>query len=295
MSSPQEDIKVIDVMNYLWREKDLNDLATAEEPIISDMVAGAIKSGKPPQTFIYDEDFIRSMDEIGYDKLFITGLRMFSHRNKKMIHDVSIDEVYEQVRKFPDRLIGVICYNPFRIEESLRDIEKGVKEYGFKYVYFHSLGFNLPVNDKKLYPCYAKCNELGIPVSMQVGHSAELMPSEGGRPIYLDDVALDFPNLTIVASHTGWPWVEELVAMSMKHSNIYCDISAWPPRNFATWQGPLLRFMDTRRGREKVIFGTNCRGLEGLKEYKEEFLQLQLKDETKRKIGYENAVKLFNL
>jgi predicted TIM-barrel fold metal-dependent hydrolase len=53
--------------------------------------------------------------------------------------------------------------------------------------------------------------------------------------------------------------------------------------------------MDTRRGREKVIFGTNCRGLEGLKEYREEFLQLPLKYETKQKIGYENAVKLFNL
>jgi predicted TIM-barrel fold metal-dependent hydrolase len=295
MSSAQEDIKVIDVMNYLWREEELRELATAEEPILSDMVANAIKQGTPPQTFVYNEEFIHSMDEIGCDKIFITGLKMYSHRNKRMLHDVNIDTVYEQTKNFPDRLIGVICYNPFKIEESVKDIERGVKDYGFKSVYFHSLGYGLPVNDRKLYPCYAKCNELGIPVSMQVGHSAEMMPSEPGRPVYLDEVALDFPNLTIVASHTGWPWVDELVAMVMKHPNVYCDISAWPPRGFPNWHPSLLRFMDTRNGREKTIFGTNCRGLQGLKQFKEEFLQLPLKEETKMKVGRENAIKIFNL
>jgi predicted TIM-barrel fold metal-dependent hydrolase len=119
--------------------------------------------------------------------------------------------------------------------------------------HLHSYGFGIPVNHRRLYPFYAKCAELGVPVVMQVGHSAERMPSEMGRPIHIDDIALDFPELTIVGAHTGWPWVEELVALAWKHRNVYIGTSAHHPKY---WDPSLVQFANSR-GKGKVLFGSD--------------------------------------
>lgn len=288
-----EDIKAIDVMNYPFTTESKKPYYEAEEvKILQRTLFAGAKQGAIPIQGCSTEEFIAEMDEVGYDKVFISAFKMFSHRNKKLIVDYSVDEVYEMIKDYPDRLIGRVGYNPFRIEESLREIERGVKEFGFKGVYFHSLSFNLALNDRKLYPCYAKCSELGVPVSMQTGHSAEIMPSEPGRPIYLDEVALDFPELTIVASHTGWPWVDEFVSMVWKHERVYCDVSAWMPKLLPTMHAPLMWFMNSRIGGEKTLFGTN--GM-GLKVFKQQFLELPIQDEIKRKVMRENAIKVYNL
>jgi predicted TIM-barrel fold metal-dependent hydrolase len=238
------------------------------------------------------QEFVAQMDEIGYDKIFIPAIRMWSHWDKKMIWDYTIDEVHDHIKDFPDRLIPAVGYNPYRIEESLQEIERGVKEYGAKYCYFHSLTFGVPLNDKRLYPCYAKCSELGIPVGMQTGHAAELFPSWPGNPMNLDEVALDFPGLTLIGSHTGWPWVNELVCMAWKHPNVYCDCSAWMPKLLPKLHPQLMIFMQFWAGQEKVIFGTNNMGL---KAFKEQFLALPLSDEAKRMIMRDNAIKVFGL
>jgi predicted TIM-barrel fold metal-dependent hydrolase len=232
------------------------------------------------------------MDAEGYDKIFIPAIRMWSNWDKKLIWNYTIDEVYEHIKDYPDRLIPVVGYNPYRIEESLEEMERGVKEYGAKYCYFHSLTFGVPLNDRRLYPCYAKCSELGIPVGMQTGHAAELFPSWPGRPIYLDEVALDFPGLTIIGSHTGWPWGNELVAMAWKHPNVYCDCSAWMPKLLSKMHPDLFTFMSFWAGQEKVLFGTNNMGLTA---FKKQFLDLPLSDEAKRMIMRENAIKVFGL
>ena len=109
------------------------------------------------------------------------------------------------------------------------------------------------MNHRKYYPFYAKCAELDVPVVMQVGHSAERMPSELGRPIHVDDIALDFPELTIVGAHTGWPWVEELIALAWKHRNVYIGTSAHHPRYL---DKSLIAFANSR-GRGKVMWGTD--------------------------------------
>jgi hypothetical protein len=194
------------------------------------------------------------------------------------------------VKQYPDRLVGIAGYNPLRIKESLREIEKGVKEYGFKGVYAHVHGFGIALNDKKMYPCYAKCGELDVPIILQTGHALELQPSEVGRPIYLDEVALDFRDLKIVGSHTGWPWCEELIALAWKHENVYLDISAHLPKYL---DKSVIQFMDTR-GRDKVMFGTNGFPF-ALSIFRNQFLDLKVKEETKRKVLRENAIRVFNL
>jgi predicted TIM-barrel fold metal-dependent hydrolase len=88
--------------------------------------------------------------------------------------------------------------------------------------------WELPPTDRLYYPLYAACVDLGIPFCTQVGHTGPLRPSETGRPIpYIDQVALDFPELTIVCGHIGYPWTTEMIAVADKHANVCIDTSAY--------------------------------------------------------------------
>ena len=129
---------------------------------------------------------------------------------------------------------------------SLAEIELAVKKYNFKGVYIHIYGFDIPLHDRKMYPLYAKCAELDVPVSMQVGHVLESMPSEHGRPMYLDQIASDFPALRILGAHTGWPWVEELISVCYKRDNVWFGVDARPGRGRAADAPARVR---RRRGR----------------------------------------------
>jgi hypothetical protein len=279
-----EEIMAIDILNYpftpggmkkFWSSPEMKEMA-------SRVLGGNTPQGTSP------EEFVAQMDEAGFEKVFIAAVKMGSYRGRWLANDFTNEEVYEMIKSFPNRLVGLASYDPLNIMESLRHIENSVKSYGFKGVYAHTLGWDIPADDRRMYPCYVKCIDLGIPFSMQIGHSLELMPSEVGRPIYIDKVALDFPELTFIASHTGWPWCEELIAMASKHPNVYIDISAHLPRYLEL---PLVQFMDTR-GQNKVLFGTNAFGL---KRCKQQFLELKIKDDTKRKVLRENAEKVFRL
>src|ERR1051325_8503545 len=176
------------------------------------------------------ENMIQKMDEAHVDKVFITQTKMWSYRNHWMYMDTKLEEVTQYTEKYPDRFVGLAGYNPFRIDESLREIELAVKKHNFKGVYVHIYGFDIPLSDRKMYPLFAKCVELDIPISMQVGHVLEGMPSEHGRPMYLDQIASDFPNLKMVGAHTGWPWVEELISACYKWENIWFGLDAWSPK-----------------------------------------------------------------
>ncbi len=235
-------------------------------------------------------ELVADMDRLGYRCIVICATKMWSYRyHHKLILDYRVDDVGQLVAESGGRIIGAASYNPFRIEESLAEVERGVKQYGFKYVWFHPLSFGLAPNDRRFYPLYAKCNELGIAVGMQVGHSAEVLPSDVGRPMLVDDVAIDFPNLRINLSHTGWPWVDEWCSMLWRHPNVYGDISAYFPKSLDERQ---VRFMDSSRGRGKVLFGTN--GL-GLAPCLEQFKALPLRDDTKRRVLHDNAVEFLQL
>ena len=94
---------------------------------------------------------------------------------------------------------------------------------------------------------------MGVPFCTQIGHTGPLMPSEVGRPIYLDRVALDFPELVIVGGHIGYPWTDEAIAVATKHQNVYIDTSAYTVRRYPAALIDYLR----AHGRSKVLFGTN--------------------------------------
>lgn len=234
------------------------------------------------------EEFVKHMDEEGIDKTLICTNKMYSYRKRIPIGGMYYQEedVYEWVKPAPGRLYGLAGYDPLKIMESVAKVEKAVKEYGFKGVYVHSYGYGLSPDDRKYYPLYETCRSLDVPVSMQVGHSLEVMPSEFGRPIVLDGIAIDFPGLILIGSHTGWPWCDELIAMAYKHEHVYMDCSAHAPRY---WEPSFLKNLDGRL-RTKTVWGSN-----GAQTFLDQWDELPIRDEAKRFVLRENAMRIYKL
>ena len=137
---------------------------------------------------------------------------------------------------------------------AVRELERAVKELGLRALHFVPWIWNLPPNDKLYYPLYVKCIELGIPFCSPVGHTGPLCPSEPGRPIpYIDEIALAFPELTIVGGHIGYPWTDGMIGLADQEPNLYLDTSPLRPKPSPP---ALVQFMNGR-GQDKVLFGTN--------------------------------------
>jgi predicted TIM-barrel fold metal-dependent hydrolase len=151
--------------------------------------------------------------------------------------------------------------------------------------------WDLPPNDRHYYPLYVACVELGIPFCLQVGHTGPLRPAEPGRPIpYVDEVALAFPELTIIGGHIGYPWTEEMIALAWKYPNVYIDTSAYLPRYYP----PTLRMFMNSYGQDKVLFGTNYPMLSPSR-CRPQVDELGLKAEVREKFLRLNAIKAFGL
>jgi uncharacterized protein len=204
---------------------------------------------------------------------------------------ISNDEVASFVRQAPDRLAGVGSVDISKPRDAVRELRRCVRELGFKAVRVLPWLWELPPTHARFYPIYAECCELGIPFCTQVGHTGPLMPSECGRPIpYIDQVAIDFPELVIVGGHIGYPWTDEMIAVATKHPNVYIDTSAYTVRRYPT---ALVEYLRTH-GRDKVLFGTNwpmiapAKALEGL-------AGLALGAEVEARFLGANAARVFRL
>jgi uncharacterized protein len=167
---------------------------------------------------------------------------------------VSNDEVAGWVAEHADRLAGVAAVDLRRPMDAVRELRRAVTDLGFKALRVLPWLWEAPPTDRRYYPLYAACVELGVPFCTQVGHTGPLRPSETGRPIpYIDQVAIDFPELVIVGGHIGYPWTEEMIAVARKHENVWIDTSAYTS---ARIPAELIAYMKTSRA-HKVLFGTN--------------------------------------
>jgi predicted TIM-barrel fold metal-dependent hydrolase len=168
---------------------------------------------------------------------------------------ISNEEVARWVAEHPQRFGGVATVDLARPMEGVRELRRCVNELGFKALRVLPWLWEAPPTDRRFYPLYAACVELGVPFCTQVGHTGPLRPSEPGRPIpYIDEIAIDFPELVIVCGHVGYPWTEEMVAVCRKHERVYIDTSAYTSRRLP---GELIAYMRSGSGRSKVLFGSN--------------------------------------
>lgn len=227
---------------------------------------------------------VAMMDQAKIDKSLISA--WVAPRNVM----ISNDEVAGFVAQAPNRLIGVGSADISKPMAAVREVRRCIQDLGFKAIRVLPWLWEVPPTDRRFYPVYAACCELGVPFCTQIGHAGPLMPSEVGRPIYLDQVAIDFPELVIVGGHIGYPWTDEAIAVATKHENVYIDTSAYTVKRYPS---ALVEFMRAH-GRSKVLFGTNypmilpAKALEG-------FDALSLDDEARELFLSGNARRVFKV
>lgn len=261
-----------------WQREFLTDKIGAEEQRVSGVT---------------EDDFLAKMDRAGIAHAFLIATKAGSAQHR-INRRVPYEAVAEVVRRHPTRFSGLAGVDPTEGMAGLRQLEHAVKELGFIGAHLYPHWFEMAPDHARYYPIYAKCCELGIPIQMQVGnclrYSAERPLKSVGRPITLDTIACDFPDLKLVGIHIGWPWTEEMIAVAYKHPNVYIGTDAYAPKH---WDEKLVRFMDSF-GQDKVIFGTDFPVID-LVRARTEFEALGLRDAPKRKVLRDNAARLYGL
>lgn len=227
---------------------------------------------------------IDAMDSGGVDIALISA---WVAPNNVMI---SNDEVAGFVQQYPERLIGVGSVDLSKPIQAIHEIRRCIDELGFRAIRVLPWLWGLPPTDRLFYPVYVACCELDVPFCTQIGHTGPLMSSEVGRPIYLDQVALDFPELVIVGGHIGYPWTDEAVAVATKHENVYIDTSAYTVRRYPD---ALVKYLKAH-GRNKVLFGTNYPMINAVQALAD-IDALELEDLTREQFLAGNAQRIFGL
>jgi predicted TIM-barrel fold metal-dependent hydrolase len=233
----------------------------------------------PEEKVIMEPDrFIELMDQAGVDKvLFVAGDIETTYGS---VYPNS--ELAELIDHRPDRFLGLAGADPHKGVWAAREFEKAVRDYGFVGLNLAPWEHKILSNDKKYYPLYEKCVELDVPVILHtsINFSRELK-LDAGNPMHLDEVAIDFPDLKIVASHAGWPWVLQMVAVAWRHPTVYMDLAGIRARHLdkrgSGWE-PLLNYGNNVL-RDRVLFASDWPMLEW-RSAVEELRALPLKPEV---------------
>ena len=202
------------------------------------------------------DDYIGMKDRAGIERSLLIAVRAGDQRVRGSF-EIPYEQVAAVCKKHPGRFSGLAGIDPYRGMDGVRELEYAVKELGFVGAHLYPHWIELAPDHAKYYPYYAKCCELDIPIMMQVGHnlvySRERRLPSVGRPITLDQVAIDFPDLKLIGIHIGIPWTDEMISMAWKHETVYIGSDAYAPKY---WPDSFVHYLKTY-GQDKVLFGTD--------------------------------------
>lgn len=200
-----------------------------------------------------------------------------------------LDWVRQAVGKYPDRFVGSHVIDPRQGMTALRLAENLVRHDGYRLIRVLGLETQIPYNDAKCYPLYAKCIELGVPIGLNVGIPGPLVPGRHQHPLAIDDVCAFFPELKVIMQHGGEPWVDLCVKLMVKWPNLYYMTSAFAPKHIPA---QIIQYANTR-GADKVMFGSDYPLLTHAR-CAAELVNLPFRDETRfGKFISGNAQRLF--
>ncbi len=175
---------------------------------------------------------------------------------------VTNDYVADLVKKHPDCFIGFASVDPWKGVSATRELTRAVRELGLRGLKCHPIVQAFYPNDRRFYPLWEICQGLGVPLLIHTGTTGVGAGVPGGnglklkyaQPIpYIDDIAADFPQLTIIGAHPSWPWQEEMLAIAVHKTNVYIDLSGWSPKYFSP---SLIRYANTLL-QDRVLFGSD--------------------------------------
>ena len=231
-------------------------------------------------------EFISQLDEARIDRVVL-----LNPARKGVPVRPTNEAVAKLLGQYPERFIGFAGFDPNEGEQAVHEIEYATKELGFSGLKTVASFVELDINDKKFYPCYAKAEELGVPILIHTG-SAILkgVRAKHVHPSMIDDVAFDFPDLKIICAHLGgWQYMD-LIGLLVHHSNVFADLSFWPLnplyRNTVPWD--LLGNTVS----DKILMGSDYPAGQTPKEATEAVNGLPVSQNFRDKIMGENASKL---
>ncbi len=239
------------------------------------------------------DDYLARMDRAGIERSLLIAVRAGDLKVRGSF-EVPYAYVHEVCAQHPDRFSGLAGVDPTRGMQGLRDLESAVRDYGFVGAHWYPHWFEMPPDAAQIYPYYAKCCELDIPIMMQVGQNLvydrhRRLPSVG-HPMCLDRVAIDFPELKLIGIHVGIPWTDEMIAMCWKHENVYTAGDAYAPKY---WPKQYVHYANSY-GRHKVLFGTDWPVIDPERAVRE-VEALGMKPESHRALMRDNALRVFRL
>ncbi len=284
----KHDVLAIDAVVNLWTPE-----ANALRPKRDAFYQGKMKVDGQTAAGVSLDEMLRRMDAAGIERGFLVATRAGRLGHPACYH-LPYELVAKAVKQHPDRFCGMAGLDPHEGMKGVKELERAVEELGFIGAHFYPHWYELAPDHAKWYPYYAKCCELDIPVQMQVGQSMVYDPAypvrSVGRPITLDAVACDFPELRLVGIHVGIPWTDEMIAMAWKHANVFIGCDAHSPKY---WPESFVRFINGQ-GQDKVLFGSDFPILD-FERTREEIENLALKPQAKKKLLRDNALRVYKL
>lgn len=211
---------------------------------------------------------------------------------------IANEEVAEVAAEHNDVLIPFASIDPARGKMGVREARRLIEEYGVRGFKFHPSAQNFFPNDTSCYPLYEVIAEAGLPALFHTGQTGVGAGSPGGmgiklkysNPIYLDDVAADFPTLQIVMAHPSFPWQDEALAIATHKPNTWIDLSGWSPKYFPA---NLVQYANTLI-KDRVLFGSDYPALTPDR-WMADFDKIAIKPEVRPGILKHNALRLLGL
>ncbi len=209
----------------------------------------------------------------------------------------------DYVAAFRDRHPEVVvqawgAVDPHKGEAALVEAERAVRELGVLGFHFHPIMGRFAVDDPKFTPLWETINSLGVPVMIDAGTTGMGAGMPGGmgsrisnaHPIAIDNLAADFPGLTIIASHPGWPWIDEMTAVALHKGNVFWELSGWAPKYF-----PEALQRDIRsRLKDKIMFGSDHPSMP-YQRILDEWSGLGYSDDVLEQVFHRNAERVLGL
>ena len=238
-------------------------------------------------------DMLSMMDQAGIERAFLIACKVGQLGLQGSWH-LPYETVAKMVEAYPNRFHALAGIDPTEGMAGVRALEQAVREFGFIGAHLYPHWFELAPDHAKYYPFYAKCVELDVPIQMQVGQSLVYDPKRPlrsvGRPITLDTVACDFPELKLIGIHVGIPWTDEMIAMAWKHKNVFIGSDAHSPKY---WPPSFVHYLNSY-GQDKVIFGTDWPVLD-FERTRNEIDALELREGPRRKLLRDNVLNIYGI
>jgi predicted TIM-barrel fold metal-dependent hydrolase len=211
---------------------------------------------------------------------------------------IANEEVAELSAEHADVLIPFASIDPAKGKMGAREARRLIEDYGVRGFKFHPSQQGFYPNDRKAYVLYEAIAAAGLPALFHTGQTGAGAGAPGGmgirlkysNPMYLDDVAADFPDMPIILAHPSFPWQDEALAVASHKPNVHIDLSGWSPKYFPA---NLVQYTNTLL-QDRILFGSDYPVITPDR-WLADFAQLPIKPEVRPKVLKENAVRLLKL